>query len=373
MTPSSYHRAARRRRSGRSAYTLTELLIVIMIMIILVVIALPVARKILDDTHTREASRQLQAFFSMAQGRAALTGRPAGLFFQCDPLLGAEPSEINARQVTQMYLAEVPPPYVGSTVNARAGIYRVQPGMPREYHFVPVSGGAPDAAEISYLRSLIQDGELFLVRFAYKGPWYYCKRGGGTPGDPLYPNPDVFYYMETTQALTATPVPPGYSDSTLYRTTQPFQILLPPRRVGSPLELTGGTCIDVAFSGIGPSATFADFPPPPTQSIVVMFKPGGELDSLWYDGAVGGAAVPGSLHFLVGKVEKVGSNGTGFANPELSNLADPNSLWVSVNRMGGGVVTTENVPDPTAAAISPAAYLQSARRVAVSRDQMRGR
>ena len=63
---------------GRRAYTMAELLIVVVIMVLLVAVTLPVAKKVMDDSHVREASRQLQAYFQMAKTRALHTGRPCG-------------------------------------------------------------------------------------------------------------------------------------------------------------------------------------------------------------------------------------------------------------------------------------------------------
>src|SRR6187455_359143 len=98
------------RRVIRGGYTLMELLIVIIIMITLVAITLPVAKKIMEDGHVREASRQLNTYFAMAKARAVQTGRPCGLDFVCAAPLG---DNTGIRQVTQMFLAEVPPHYAG--------------------------------------------------------------------------------------------------------------------------------------------------------------------------------------------------------------------------------------------------------------------
>jgi type II secretory pathway pseudopilin PulG len=377
------YRAQHTPRGGRGAYTLAELLIVVTIMIILMAIALPVARKIMDDTQTREASRQFQAFLNMAQTRAAQTGRPAGLYLKCDPLLG-DLSTDNVRQVTQLYLAEVPPPYIGSTLYARGEIYQRDP-MTRE--FVPVTTmtqmdgtviSIRDDTELGYLRHLIGEGDLFQVRFDLKGPWYRCKRGINT--DTTYPDPLRFYYMGFTQGGATNPVPPGFNDTAVsYNTARPFQIHLPPRRFGSPLELTGGTCIDMVYSGVGPRNNVFSTA---TTAVAVMFQPSGGIDSVWVDGQVDGTALLGSVHFLVGKVEKVNPIvGLSYTNPDQSNLADFNSLWVSIGRMGGAITTAENLFDPNAVpdtTLTPPetqfqAHIREARQVATSRDQMRGR
>src|SRR4051812_48885959 len=63
-------------KSARRAYTLAEMLIVITIMIMLVAAALPVAKKVMDGSQVREASRQLNAYLAMARTRTLQTGRP---------------------------------------------------------------------------------------------------------------------------------------------------------------------------------------------------------------------------------------------------------------------------------------------------------
>ena len=66
-------RYSRVNQSERSAFTLIELLVVVVIMLTLVAISLPLAKKILEDSHTREASRQLNGYFAMAKINAGPT------------------------------------------------------------------------------------------------------------------------------------------------------------------------------------------------------------------------------------------------------------------------------------------------------------
>src|SRR5437764_177131 len=58
-------------RKAASGYTLAELMVVVVIMITLVAITLPIAKKVMDDSHVREATRVLHSYFAMAQARAA--------------------------------------------------------------------------------------------------------------------------------------------------------------------------------------------------------------------------------------------------------------------------------------------------------------
>src|SRR5204863_1090153 len=117
----------------RRAYTLIEMLIVVAIMIMLVAISLPVAKKVMDGSQGREASRQLNAYFAMAKARALQTGCPCGVYFpfpnpplgHIDPTLTAAklPTYWPVRSVTQVFLAEVPAPYAGGTTGALGKIW----------------------------------------------------------------------------------------------------------------------------------------------------------------------------------------------------------------------------------------------------------
>src|SRR5690349_12945659 len=72
----------------RPGYSMAELMIVLIIMVMLVAAVLPVAKKVMDDSHVREASRQLNAYFAMAKSRAVHTGRPCGIYLDCEVPLG---------------------------------------------------------------------------------------------------------------------------------------------------------------------------------------------------------------------------------------------------------------------------------------------
>ena len=341
-------------------YTLIELLIVVMIVIILLAIALPVAKRVMEDSRTREASRQLTTHFSMARAYAARYNRPFGIWMEYDQPIGAA---ADVRQVTRIYLAETQPPFAGGTTSAR-GIIRIEPGetLPE---FLPLTGldqgpsGTPDGridqddSELALLLSLLDEGEAFLVRFDFKGDWFRCFRGSSTLPAPIN-NPNKLYYRNgippspINGSVSGTTAPPAYDIDTSpgYR----YQILRTPRRVGQPLELTGGTCIDVEYSGIGQGGF--DFGVP-SNRLVVVFSPNGGIDGLFTEGPA--VTAPGTLHFLVGRVEKVNQPlGTNAGHPTglnmfdlaTSNLVDPTSIWVSVGRQNGTATSTENVIPP---------------------------
>ena len=395
------------RLQNRGGYTLTELLVVIIILIILLAVTLPAAKKVMEDSRTRESSRQLSAYFTMARARAAQSGRPCGLWLELDTPIGvvdppttvSDPFPIVVRQCTQLYMAEVPQMYSGGTLAAK-GIIRTESGQ-TVAEFVPLSGvdNSPadgvmdqDMGEKPILLSLIEQGEFFVVKFNYKGDWYKCFRGIST--NTTYPDPNRLYYIG---ALTTNITPPGYNSNT--SGGFPYQILRSPRRVGNPLELTGGTAIDMSYSGMGPDGIQFNLV---KNHLLVMFMPSGAIDGLIADG-LPPQAPEGTIHFLVSRVEKInrpipyplsspnptygGQNtnhvsGYNMFDPATSNLADPLSLWVSVGRLNGSVTTSENYPDADHINHTPSdgqgpwgpegreEYVHHARELATGREQM---
>jgi len=406
-------------RPARRAYTLTELLVVVTIVTVLVAATLPIAKRVMDDSRTRDSARLLAGNFAMARTFAARNNRPFGLWFELEPPVGytdpppAVPPPTVLRQCTQVYLAEVPPPYAGSTTSSR-GIIRVEPGQTVP-EFVPLyptfqdtnpADGYNDqdiSGEKAILLSLIDEGDTCLVRFDYKGDWFRLIRGTAT--NAFYPDPNRLYYFFTapnvpTGSLSGTAIPPAYGNATSPGLR--FQILRTPRRVGNPIELIAGTCIDLEYSGMGQQGgEFAV----PLNYLVVMFSAKGDIDGLIADGVLSGPT--GTLHFLIGQVGKMNDPGGASTNhptglnmfdPAASNLSDVNSVWVSVGRLNGQVTTTENLippvltsppPTPTSLVIFPGdprqqtldpstpagrgVYLQYCREVATNREQMGGK
>jgi hypothetical protein len=369
-----------------------------------------VAKKIMEDSQTREASRQLNAYITMAKTRAALTGRPAGIFLALATPLGADDpatpdtnvpdidpmtaGRCFVRQATQMYLAEMPPPYVGDVVGARAALSIPSVAGPWNLTFYPATGTTPDPNTPATLLRLVGRGNSFQIRFNYKGPWF----SGFISTNQMDPNPikvnglagpdlawgkvgvdddnnmtadDQSEYLYVGTDDVRPPIPQTGTSGV------PFQILLPPKRMGSPLELTGGTCIDLTASGGGVSGrefAAAQF------TVAVMFHPGGGIQRIWMDGEDADAS--GTIHFLVGKVEKMNDplGPTPFTDTELSNLADPNSQWVSIGRANGSIMSSENMLSSssflTFSPVTPqslASYLSDAREAAINREQMEGR
>jgi prepilin-type N-terminal cleavage/methylation domain-containing protein len=386
MTPYRIWRAQRR------GYTLVEMLIVVSIMIMLVAVTLPVAKKVMDGSQSREASRQLNAYFAMAKARALLTGRPCGIHFSFPnaPLGIDDYGALNltapqlatywpVRQCTELQLAETPAPYAGSLVTA---VGRIDSGTNRLELGGTLATVSSTGTEVDMLKSLLDSGEQFLVRFNFKGDWFVCK------------------YVVGMSSSSLNYIGPLWTDTTMRPYSGPgvpFEILRSPRPAGNPLTLPTGTCVDMTYSGIGTSSRGFLFPPHNTEvqnvltGLTVLLDPNGGVQSIYVDTKtqrrifLGPPA--GSLHFLVGKTEKAPLNSNltvsgpnSYANLDESNLADPTALWVVVSRGTGQVTTTENMPSMTQATalaspnpVTLAHYLRVAREAATTGEHMTGR
>jgi len=355
---------------------------------------------------------------------------PLGVIDAAIPTAPAHPAW-PVRQVTKMFLAEVPPPYSGGTIGARG---RIMPSIQvaGAYSFYPLyfnktdGNYQVDTAEVAILQSLISLNEIFLIRFDYKGAWYICQYV--KPSTAASISPEFVYQapavniVGTTQAGSSLPNPPGLLIPLIagppVASTIPgytYQIIRMPRRIGNPLELASGTCIDVAYCGIGPSnlpsnllaqGLYPVSPPyipglAPLQSMAVMFSPGGGIDSIYVNNYAYAPAT--TVHFLIGRSDKVNAplgasttspTGYNMFDPTVSNLADAHALWVSVARSTANVSTSDNLPPPInlatatsssitifsglpqqqtlAAAAAPGVYLSYCRQLATNREQVRG-
>ncbi|MFN0022091.1 MAG: Tfp pilus assembly protein FimT/FimU [Pirellulaceae bacterium] len=369
-------------------FTLMEMLIVIAIMLLLVIATLPRIKQTLEDSKVRESSRQLNSYIAMAKSRAAATGRPCGIYLVSEKI-GDPTAYPGIYQSSQLFLAEVPPPYSGDVLESRVVVTNLAVnqtattvnGPPWLLNFIPAAAG---------LTTLVAPGEPFLIRFDHKGPIF-----NGLRGDPARPaplnNPNLFF-------IVGGPTLPPTANGLYHATNNPYagyqyEIARAPRRIGAPLNLPRGTAIDLMYSGFGnDGVNFATCGTPvgtPPGYVLVMFAPSGAVANVVYQvydnsnanqsspifpfRAVDSAA-PGAVHFLVGRPEKV-QNAVYNVPPQLlsdNNLVDANALWVSVGRMTGSVTTTENAftIDPALLPATPTFfdYVIRAREYAITQD-----
>lgn len=378
--------------SERRGLTLVELLIVIAIIMVLLSVAVPLISVGLQGKKVREASRQLNAFVALAKARAAERNRPVGIYFERTPG--------NLNQVLTVYLAEVQPPYVGDSTDAKCYIRR-NPNLP-----------APDAGSwelvfeqststmLRNTRNILGVNEIAQVRFRPSGPMTVFVRKAD-PGSPNAPDKDYYLVLSFPGGM-----PPlgswrdtdggwgrgGFNDGMAYSFAQdsidemgwpafPGMGITPPNDAydtmtqkgdmpvglsywmfrrpkklsAAPLEMPPGTAIDLSLSGISSSGVEFDAwrptinPNPPPfpdgRDIIVLFSPGGGVASL-YSGGVASDPL-GTMHFLVGRHEQIqpldALTPCAPINPKVSdgNYVDPESLWVSIGPITGHVTTTE--------------------------------
>jgi type II secretory pathway pseudopilin PulG len=301
---------------------LVELLVVLTIMTLLFAVAVPLMRPAFEDRNLREATRQINAIIAGARARAAQSGRPAGIWLE---RLDASP--LGSRSCIQIFQAEVAPSFAGATTNTSLAYIDTALG---KLVFT-------NAADAQVLRTIVQPGEVFTIKFDYKGITYTCAR----PVDPLDSTFDV--------SLPPLGAPPG-ADSSPGR---PYQITRAPvRSIVTPLALPGDTVVDLSMSGAGTDGR--QFDPyngsmapilPADAPVMVTFNPSGGIDYVY----VGNASFRpfGPVHLLIGRIQNVVDPldpATDFTNQTVpKNLTDPSCLWLTINHRTGSVTTTENV------------------------------
>lgn len=343
--------------------TLTELLIVVAVMVILLGLGLPMLKTGLEGRKIREASRQLNTYVEMAKALAVETGRPAGLILDVETLPMEGLPEDGLPYVSQVFLAQTPPPYVGDMVTARATITSATTAR-----FNDVPGSPPytynDSASLT---SLIQPGDR--IRFDYRGVYY----------DITTVNTNY------TIVFSGSPSPPvGVS--------LPYQIYRQPEKSGSmPMEMAAGAVIDLSMSGFGLSEATTTLDPfdtvivddPTTttipddevtkvESVIIEFSPSGEMtrvlvNKVYIDKRATPPTVTLStdsymptktLHLLVGRLDGVLLDDVANVNTGddlKTNIENPESLWVSIGHQTGRVTTAENgwtIDDQTSIAMA---------------------
>lgn len=379
------------RRRRRPGLTMIELLIVVAVMVILMGIALPMMKTGIEGRKLREAARQVNTDVTLAKALAAETGQLSGLVIDTEPL-PEDPTKMFARR---LYLAEMPPPYAGDLVGAKAYVNGDQVTFDNA-----LLGAYPaDSSNIGLLG--IRDGDL--IKFDFRNPVFTIVDPDPTtdyaittpfPGTP--PSTDGMFKIAITPGMTAPPTG-----------VYPYQIVRKPRKSSStPLELPKGAVIDLNASGFGLTDTsLASSPRPWTAStyvlavgcrfcqptvsngfwyVVVVSGVTGAVEPTWpttvgntvTDGTViwkcvspvplpvtlvfgpsgqladvmGVSSLVSSpiqtLHLLIGNLENLGNE----------NLADRDTLWVSVGHHTGRVTTTESGPPAASLWKSSSAY-----------------
>lgn len=174
-----------------------------------------------------------------------------------------------------------------------------------------------------------------LVRFDGHPPWYgflnaysVGLRNGGGSSDNV------------NQTALNTPWPVANAPHT-------FEILRQPIRVGSPVSIAEGRCVDLRWSGIGGStlatySTFGSAPGSSPGSIAVLFDGTGRLRQLFFNGSR--VSISGAVFLLIGRSDRAGQDAAALSNGDDSlgaNWQYPDSFWIAVDPLSGIAKTAE--------------------------------
>lgn len=364
----------------RRAFTLVELLVAVAIALLLVAIAVPALKLNLRGQSIREAARQINSFIDEARSQAAGSGRPFGVLIERD----GNGSYGNPRRAYRLYHCEVPTPYTGDVLPAPESTDpRLRLGS-RAY-ITPNGGtGGAETAILTYasLRMIMPGDEIAFdgsaVRYQVLNatniipplttphPTRVRIVFGGTAPPPTTGPESPPTDVEPWNPLTMGTITMGHSFR-VYR--QPVKI------ASSVLELPRSAAIDLDWSGVGANGVqFSEFNQVSgnTQEfalnpIVILFEPSGAVRSVQAPLRVlATATTPEHLildpqrvfepiYFLVGRLDQVEDSltlPTNWTDPNaeiLSNVMDPDSLWIKINPADGMTLTVENIGPGTIA------------------------
>lgn len=333
--------ALRRARCARLSQThrgvtLVELLIVISIIVLLLAISVPRLRPLMETRRIREAARAANAYIGAARNRAMETGRPVGVVI--------ERLEQQPEAAVILRMAEVPPPYAGDTLNARAQARVLTASAP------PVLQLRFPLADVATLQTGVL-GEPHSIRLNYQGPDFPILRIVQT---------DQFVFAEANIPPTVDRLPyPQVSDPTdpwtkpdMASLPVPFQIQRRPETTAAaPLRLPGRTVIDLSASGTDSMLT--QNPPPfdffnpidkdadntngvqDPSTVTILFGPNGSVDRLYYQDRVTRVTEP--IYLLVGRWDRMPATpgGPPLSDDGLYNYQDIQNIWLVINANSG--------------------------------------
>lgn len=349
---------------ARQGVTLIELLIVVVILIMVVSIAIPLVRFNFSDRKVRESARQLNAYFALAKTLAAERNRQVGVMFE------RTTGDLNRCQ--SIYIIEVPAPYSGDVLDARAYV-RKNPALNTAIYDtnwqvifdtveIPSGVSSLKCAMLTHSRALVNVGDTFLIRFNHRGEVYLVKRFqiNATPSQ------DIFVMQDNPSPPSPVPIPgcwmpadrdamtgtydfnlrgwgrtgvdddgahgvddeseqgiPVFGsttpplDASDYPIGLPFQIYFSPKRTqAQPLDLPNGVAVDLAWSGLGASGTEFDSlsgsvgDQAKALPVGVLFTPGGQIERI-YPGNGAFTSGTSTVHFLIGSPETIQPVSTG--------------------------------------------------------------
>lgn len=348
------------RMQRRQGLTLIELLTVIAVLAILLSVAIPVIRPALKDRKLRESSRLLSAYCAGVQARAAALGRPVGIVLvRSNNSVAGIPNSRDLYQCTEVLTAEIPQPYSGDVIDAKATVSHD-----------PDAGGANgwtvNFAGNAFFDTIILPGEHFLLRLDYKNPLFQCQRTGNQTAR-IIPNASLNLAGPPWQHINSNHGP---------KRPVPFQIYRSPTRsAASPLQLPRGMGIDLSVSGIGFKGNQFN---PDSQlgpgNITIMFSPNGSVDSIY----VGNQVLPQTtkVYLLIGRVNQINPVNpfqTDIGGNQQANLRDPSSIWFSISPKTGQIRNSLNRTDLIGNPADTGTGIQQARKDAIEGIGVGGR
>ena len=336
----------------RGGITLIELLVVVAILGILLGITATVIRPLREGRDIREAARSVNAYLAAAQARAMHLQRPVGIWIR---RFTDDPNDLRFNLALELYMAEVPPPYMGDDLSSYAMNDPNDPHTPNKIILTNVSGLKTDN-DPSNENKHFNIRRFDYIRLNFKGPLYQIRTYPKVQGynGILYLDRSITY-LKNMRHVTEEPFQLPFQ---VYRYARPIQ------SIADPLQLPSSVAIDISMSGWGESDTFGS-----ASDVAILFSPSGGIQYV-LSGEPNNPPmrVPSAVHLLVGHSDKIG----------VDNLADGNNRWVSVGNLTGRMTTSEISPNPTVSLIDPvnqtavAEAVDSARKFAVQGDTLGG-
>ncbi len=368
----------------RSALTLVELLVVMGVLVLLAAITLPTVKGMLSDQKVSQAATLVQQYCEAARSRAIATGRPVAVILdrlRYDAGGGATALDALVANNTCVRLStgEVFPPYAGDWAGATGTLEDSDGDGAVDRLRIPVAQAA-SLIDTSVTPAVASGMALAgdMLRLGARRETYVIR------ADP------------TLDAATAEVLIPFFNPpsmgvgATAYRLAEPsrwppgsqvrFRIFRrPSKSLAGGTSLPRGTCIDMHFSGFGPtgrefssdlihltaSPPLPNYPPTPPVSptngnpdygpIYIVFSPDGTVEA-WYhqDRSLSVVApllqraVPTTMiHLLVGRTDGVPQSplldpagALAAGDTFTSNLMDTLNTWVTINPYTGHIYTS---------------------------------
>ena len=349
----------------RFGMTLIELLIVIVILTTLVVAVVPILSPNNDARKIREASRGLHTYITLAQAKAARSGRPVGIAFR--------ESSSDSGVAIEVFQLEVPKGFAGFSEDSRctidSGIGQYGSAGNGGVRFIDQY----DGAQLSGMRFITADGmedpfppRMFRIgdMVDVEGNQFLIVDDGDDASQPNRIDDSVdAAYEYLLPDTTATPTQTvciwvnntGQLISSGLKTYRIFR--QPVNSSESPFQLPAGVAIDMQGSVIEGGVT-TSFPVPNSlattgsDTVGIMFSPTGAVSDVFFNGST--ITNVAKLMLLLGRVENGGLQTTseytltGLTNDQLEerqekiNWLNLDSRWLAIAARSGRVVVSEN-------------------------------